>query len=401
MKKSRFEEMKEHNLRASPLYASFYLSLAEMVDNRQPTMYTDGKVVGYNQEFLDKLSLNEGDTALCHEVLHVMFRHPQHAKKFLAWMSSHGMDECWPCINHAGDEIINASLLKEGKTPLPAWCWMMDPDGGAEDRSIYDQIPRVYAREHHKHKGKGDGKDGAEGGGHGNGCCKPLPKGMSDAELAEYDQQVTDAIIQAAKAAKARGTLPGWAERLVQEVTVARVPYKQHLREWFDSRIPADFSWQKPSRQGMVSGCYLPRFSVEALGEICVMVDVSGSVDEHMLNIFCGHLKEIFSQCRPTKIHVLYVDAAVQKHEEFSGYDELVLKPVGGGGTSFRPGFEYLGKNGIEVRGVVYLTDLYGDWKEMADPGIPTLFVTPTKEDQTKDLVGSWGRVLHVPEGEV
>jgi predicted metal-dependent peptidase len=60
-----------------------------------------------------------------------------------------------------------------------------------------------------------------------------------------------------------------------------------------------------------------------------------------------------------TKIHVLYVDTKVQNYEYFESCDlPLKLSPVGGGGTDFKPGFFWLEEKGIDVKAIVYFTDL-------------------------------------------
>ena len=59
-----------------PFYGTTALRLEIIEDNTQPTGYTDAKVIGYNRHFVDQLSLDEVEFLLCHEVLHVVLKHP-------------------------------------------------------------------------------------------------------------------------------------------------------------------------------------------------------------------------------------------------------------------------------------------------------------------------------------
>ncbi len=60
-----------------------------------------------------------------------------------------------------------------------------------------------------------------------------------------------------------------------------------------------------------------------------------------------------------TKIHVIYCDSDVVNVEVFTREDlPLDLHPRGGGGTDFRPVFEWIEENGMDPACMVYLTDL-------------------------------------------
>jgi predicted metal-dependent peptidase len=57
---------------------------------------------------------------------------------------------------------------------------------------------------------------------------------------------------------------------------------------------------------------------------------------------------------------------------------EALNKPKGGGGTSFIPPFEYLEKNGIDPKCVIYLTDGYGTFPSESDVKVPTMWLMTT-----------------------
>jgi predicted metal-dependent peptidase len=72
---------------------------------------------------------------------------------------------------------------------------------------------------------------------------------------------------------------------------------------------------------------------------------------------------------------VLYFDAAVQKVETYQAGHQVSLSPVGGGGTDFRPCFEWLGERGLVPQTMVFLTDLCGRFPVEA-PSYPVIWAT-------------------------
>jgi predicted metal-dependent peptidase len=65
---------------------------------------------------------------------------------------------------------------------------------------------------------------------------------------------------------------------------------------------------------------------------------------------------------------VLYFDAAVQKVETYQAGQPVSLSPVEGGGTDFRPCFDWLEEHGILPQTLVFLTDLCGQFPVEAPP---------------------------------
>jgi predicted metal-dependent peptidase len=62
--------------------------------------------------------------------------------------------------------------------------------------------------------------------------------------------------------------------------------------------------------------------------------------------------------CNPEKVTVVYCDYDVNSTVEYEPDDfPVTLKLQGGGGTRFKPVFDYIDENGIDPEVVVYLTD--------------------------------------------
>ncbi|MDP2734882.1 MAG: VWA-like domain-containing protein, partial [bacterium] len=102
--------------------------------------------------------------------------------------------------------------------------------------------------------------------------------------------------------------------------------------------------------------------------------DVSGSITDTVIAQMYGEEKIAFEDLQPEKHIRIYADAKVQKVEEFSPGDEIT-PPVssGGGGTDFRPVFDWVESAGIQPDALVYLTDLYGSFPTQT-PSYPVIW---------------------------
>ena len=77
------------------------------------------------------------------------------------------------------------------------------------------------------------------------------------------------------------------------------------------------------------------------MGEIVVVVDTSGSIDDPTLQAFGAEITAIRDSARPAKTHVIYCDSRIAHVDQFEPNDEFKIARHGGGGTDFRPPFDY------------------------------------------------------------
>ena len=107
-------------------------------------------------------------------------------------------------------------------------------------------------------------------------------------------------------------------------------------------------------------------------------VDTSGSIGQEELEQFGGEIAAISDEMQPEVIYVVYCDAAVQATQAFGAGDPIQLEPKGGGGTDFRPVFQWVEANDIQPQCLVYLTDLCcRSYPEV--PDYPVLWVTDSR----------------------
>jgi predicted metal-dependent peptidase len=98
------------------------------------------------------------------------------------------------------------------------------------------------------------------------------------------------------------------------------------------------------------------------------------------LEQFAGEISAIANEAQPEAIHVVYCDAAVQSSQEFRMSEPINLQPKGGGGTDFRPVFEWVDANQIVPVCLIYLTDLCCHSYPLI-PEYPVLWVTDSRRE--------------------
>ncbi|WP_435229423.1 DUF2201 family putative metallopeptidase [Pseudopelagicola sp. nBUS_20] len=311
-----------------------------------------------NPKFLAGLTVKRIMFLLAHEAMHFMLCHAERRKQRdpVAW-------------NIACDKVIN-DLLIDAEVGIPIEGGVTMP--GARNFSaeeLYDPV---------------DNGDGEGNGGIGNDIGEPV-----EAESALLAAQSKFETVLASKAAKDAGKLPAGVERIVKMVIDAPTPWYEILEQFMTARYRAGVSWQRPNRRFLASGQYLPGPKyLRKMGPIVIGVDTSGSISDQELCDFSGHVNRILELCCPEGVTVIYCDSVVNHVEDYLPEDlPITLHPFGGGGTSFRPVFDYIDERGLAPEIVVYLTDGNGDQRCFVSSH-ETIWLT-TDSDQF-----SWGQVI-------
>lgn len=354
-----------------PFYGSVALHLRLVEDGKCATAYTDGTHFGYNPAFIDSLDDQEVLYLTAHEPTHCIAGHP--------WRRGERDPEIW---NLACDHVINLMLNEHGVGRMPK-CGVADPRfKGMSEEQVYDILVKESGG---KGKGKGN-KPGGPGSGNGKGALDEI-RDASNPQQAEADWKVKAA--QAVKMAKMMGSVPAGIEEMVGALLKPKLPWRELTRRFVQSVKADDYTWRLPRRRYIGQDIYLPSLHSESVPLMVVVIDISGSTAEHQEQ-FGGEMKSIVEEVLPEKTIVIYCGCAVQKVVEFER-GELVMESFkGSGGTSFKPPFEYLEKNGIEPACLIYLTDLEGDFP--APPPYPVLWVS------TKDHVAPFGETIQLDD---
>ena len=388
-------------LLGQPFFGSLCLRLKPVAGD-VPTMATDGKRILYSPDFVEGLKPEELEATLAHEVLHCALGH--HCRR------GERDPELW---NRAADLAINPMLVANGFT-LPA--------GALLDRAMADlSAEEIYARllsekaqsteqaaaeqgaantsapagESVPSRSGGGGQDSSQPAcpGIGKSDSKtPRPVGWgevldagcadgspaSDAEKTRQMQEWSIAAEQATRAAAGQGRHPAGLDRGLRESRRSKRDWRALLRDFISAQAPSDYRWSPPNRRYLAAGLYLPSVERIGMGTVVVAVDTSGSIRRPQLEQFAGELTAISEETEPETLHVLYCDSAVQAVQQFAAGEAIRLEPKGGGGTDFRPVFDWVAENGVEPACLIYLTDLCcSSYPEI--PDYPVLWVTASR----------------------
>jgi len=348
-----------------PFVGSIALSMPMRLDDTIQTACTNGKEIRFNPDFLDTLTDEQVTFLVAHECFHPMLDHVYRRQ---------GRDPMkW---NKAADYVINQLLVDEkiGRF-IDGGC--LDHNiytaGGGTSDGIYNILPEM------SEEGGAPGGTGAD--------IEDAPG--SPAEQAQEQAEWRVKVAQAAQAAKMMGKLSANMKRFVDETLQPKVDWRDVLRRFVEKCKTDMRSFSRPNRRFLSQGLYLPSVTGEALGEIAIAIDCSGSITNRVLSEFAVEVRTIKEDGDPSALHVIYFDSEVCHYDRFGRDDTLHIEPHGGGGTRFSPVFRFMDEHDINPIATVFLTDLYcNDFGDA--PEHPVLWVS------NGDDKAPWGEVVRI-----
>lgn len=374
--------------RSNPFFAylSLYLKFKEDTSKQLPEfagmgVSADGWLI-YKKEFVDKLTENELIGVIIHEILHLSLLH----------LTRRGTRE--PTIWNVAADICVNHLVKTNGFSLPNGCIVSDyhdqctfggitiSDCGKKTaEQIYEeleplakkmkQLQRIFgypmfSKSGNKGdsdgvpfdvhiEGKGDKKDG-DGDGNGiNGYGK-----LSEEEKREVEEYWKNKANEAMVTAKLKGNLPAGVERIVGELSEARIGWRSILQRYVQRAIPYDYTYSQPSKKSVSSGVYMPS-TIKDYIDVVVAVDTSGSINQKELKEFLSEIIGI-SKAFSSRVKIRLLTHDVQVWDDLlvqNGNIEKIkeLKVKGGGGTSHKLVFEYVVEKYRDAKLVICFTD--------------------------------------------
>ena len=353
------------------------------------TAYTDARSLYYNPAYIDALSMEQAQFVLANQALHCALSHfarRQHRNR-MRW-------------DAACDHAINPLLLKDGLTPPPGTL-VLECFEGMTAEEIYPCIEENNCDEaedqpQHEGDGSGESEDQSKSGEQDNlksneamgreqdsskcneakGAGRPQP--LSAAEEASLSAQWQQRLAGAAQQAQQAGKLGGLLGRMIGELMQPKLPWRLLLARYMTQYARDDYSYMRPSRR---EGEMIFPSLRSAQADIMVVLDTSGSISEQEIDEFMSEINAIKGQLR-ARIVLHACDAALAKDGPwvFEPWDEFRLPKAmgGGGGTNFRPLFEWVAHQHREPDLLLYFTDAIGTFPE-CEPSFPVLWLVKGK----------------------
>ncbi|HIU72905.1 MAG TPA: hypothetical protein IAC65_01405 [Candidatus Aphodousia faecipullorum] len=325
----------------------------------------------YNPQAIEKLTVEEIEFMLCHEVLHVAFSHALRRGE-----RDHFV------FNVASDAVINEMLINlqigcpiDGVVRFP----------GAENQSaeeIYDKIIKkarkvqiicdlIFSGEQNAGGTTSDSLKEAT-------AVYGLDLGESEARRIANDVKlaVAEAVNRQKTMSKNIGTAMGqFLDWIEESILTEKLPWYELLGRFMTRFVDQGESWKRPNRR--FSDVYLPSVNRESrMGTMVVGIDTSASIDQKTLACFGQHLFDVIEECKPVQVIVLWCDAKVAKVESHE-YDDVPfeLEVVGRGGTDMREVTHWVNENEPEADACVILTDGLTPYPDEGEEKVPTLWV--------------------------
>jgi len=316
-----------------------------------PTAATDGRTLFYNRDFFGDLTAKQVEFVVAHEILHNVFDHMGR---------NEGRNR--KVFNNAADYCVNGQLVRDriGEQPPKIPIFHDASHYGKSAEQIYDELMEKYDDQALDALGKllDEHIDWEK---EGNGT---RPQYSKD-ELKQIRDEIREAAIAAANAAGA-GNTPASVARLIKDLTEPKINWRQMLRQQIQSLIKNDYSFQRPNRKGWHMGAVLPGLKNDETIDICVSLDMSGSITDVMGKDMLSEIKGIMDEYKDFKLKIWCFDTKVYNEQDYDGYNDDIMsyELKGGGGTDFEANWTYMKANDINPKKFIMFTDGYpfGSW---------------------------------------
>jgi predicted metal-dependent peptidase len=365
-----------------------------------PTSVTDARSLYYNPAYIDNLSLEQTQFVLAREALHCGLSH--FARR------QHRIKSRWDI---ACEYSINPVLVKDGLTPPPATIVIAAYEGMTAEE-IYpfikdddtdeptDERAQSGQDNDPTNSGSQKGEENREGGEGQNpqdidpqsggdsqsepqefldgerGAAQPQPLSASeqDALATQWQQRMAGAALQAQQA----GKLGGMLARLVGDLLQPKLPWRMLLARYMTQLARDDYSYARPSRR---EGEMIMPSLRSSQANIVVVLDTSGSVTNEELGEFLAEINTLKAQLRAS-ITLHACDTVLSKDGPwvFEAWEEFKLPQEfhGGGGTDFRPVFDWIERRGNSPDMLLYFTDAKGEFPAI-EPSYPVIWLVKGK----------------------
>ena len=214
--------------------------------------------------------------------------------------------------------------------------------------------------------------------------------------------EATDIIASMPSGRKSRGAVPAGVERIIDELKNPILDWRTILNDFVQEDI-CDYSFSPPDKRMEDSPFFLPDFNEkdESAKNLLFMIDTSASMSKEEITDCYSEIYGAIQQFNGKLTGKLgFFDAMVVEPVPFEDEDEFkIIRPKGGGGTSFHIIFDYVKKKMMDEPpvSIIILTDGYAPYPdESAAMDIPVLWIINNKEAQAP----SWGKVARMIEEE-
>ena len=338
--------------------------------NNIPTACTDGVNKKYNEAFVLTLSEQEMNGVVLHENGHVMLRHmPMYRYLF---------DIDAKRANMACDYVVNGWIVDtdpQGKfAKLPKGSLYNADYSNLTVKEIFNLLDK---QDEEEGRGEGEGDEPTDGfDSHDwEGTDELTPE-----EVEEVGKEIEQAIREGTILV---GKLKGNINRRVTDTLTPTIDwsvvYQDFMQSISNGRGTA--SWRQFNRRFLSKpfNMLMPHQYEEAIKEVVLAVDTSGSISDTVLAGVIAEMVKIVESVNPEVIRILWWDTGVDKEQvikrDQSSNISHIAQASGGGGTRMSCVSEYIIAKGLKPDCVTVFTDGYVEHDVNWQTTSPTVFI--------------------------
>lgn len=346
------------------------------VEEDVPTACTNGVDTRFGRAFIMGMTRQQLAYLIAHETLHKML---MHCVEYGAIVEKYPRES-----NQAMDYVVNQMIedldggrgfVERPTDPAPLI------DAKYKGMSFLEVLQDLLRNPPQQQQQQSDGKPQAgtmdEHQQTKAGAGDPRENILSEEEMADLKKDMQDAVAQGQIVreklqARQRGEKGsgGRVSGFERRTTDWRTPLRRFLEEACEGDDQSRFS--PPNKRMLPLGIILPSHFSEAIGEIVIACDTSGSMHGVYPVVF-GEVARICQQMQPAKVRILWWDTKVAGDQTFTSKDYAqiakLMVPKGGGGTTVSCVAAYLQEKKIKPKATIMLTDGYIESQYEVPPG--------------------------------
>lgn len=380
-------------LRKYPFYGNLLMNLKFAFANCK-TAATDMKRIIWDTQWLSKLTEDETEFVMLHEVLHCCLAHCTRGKSYQKYF-----------YNVACDIVVNSMILRAmGKTDFVLdneEVMHLAPDGKEGAEHTAEEVYQMLLKKYHK-------------------LIDDVDKLLNDLQndygvtLDQHDiwdmipiepilpEKWKKAIKEAVKTCGDNVDVPSQIRDILKDAKYKKqLDWKQLLHDFINIiHDRYDFSFSPADRRFSDSPYIIPSFQEmddEEVNNLWFVVDASGSIDADSLNHIFFEIKSAVEEFAKMSAKISFFDTKVSEPQPFEDVESLLsVEAVGGGGTNFHAIFRYMSDHMIEdlPTAVIVLTDGYATYppQDLA-LSVPVLWILINN-----DRNAPWGFSTHIED---
>jgi len=350
--------------------SSICFALEHIFTYEVATAATNGTYIKYNPKLFDSFNDDYKLFVVLHETWHVALGHCiQDSDRFDGYDNEK--------LNIAMDYVIN-NMLDSNGIQMPDWVCMDHKYDGMSVEQVYHLLPddEVQQQASASMAMGGDVE-----------FFKGTPEEKEEAQ-GKLDDMLVQASLQAEMKNEDPGCIPAEIRVRIEALTNPKLPWHVILRRYFTSMAKNDYSFRRPNRRYMPE-FYLPSPYSEALGDIAMAIDMSGSVSDAETKQFISDVYSVLATIKLASLKLVQFDTRVFAEDKISTSHELMkIEFRGRGGTDVTPVIEWANENKPKVL-VVFSDGYFCDPEINCD--IPVIWVINNNEEFTVP----YGKVIH------